>query len=144
MRLALRVAMTHLGFRFRSAHTAWHCGGAMSRDAWDDEDDEEDDREARREARRRRRRRRNRPGRLWSDEERTYRDAQRVARRRIGFFSHLISYAGVIMMLAVVAGRAVAGIVATCWGLGLAFHYFSVLVAPELRRRMIDHEVKRQ
>ena len=112
----------------------------MTRDSWDDEEDLDDAREARR----RRRRRRNRSGRPLSAEERAYREAKRRAKARTGFFSHLIAYAGVFMMLNVVAGLTVARIVAVCWGIGLAFHYFSALVAPDLRRRMIDAEVQRQ
>ena len=38
-----------------------------------------------------------------------------------------------------------AGIVtALFWGIGLAFHYFGAIGGPELRRRLLEHEVKRQ
>ena len=30
------------------------------------------------------------------------------------------------------------------WGIGIAFHYFSALVAPDLRRRIVEREVERQ
>ena len=112
----------------------------MSRDSWDDDGDE---REARREGRRRRRRRRHRSGRPISPEERAYREAQRRAKARIGFFAHLIAYAGVNMLvLAESRGRSFP--MAIAWGIGLAFHYFSALVAPDLRRRIVDREVQRQ
>src|SRR5262249_40811301 len=126
--------MMRLGFRVRAAHTAWHpcslpaqpgsrpeCGEAMTRDSWD----EEDDREASRDARRRRRRRRHRSGPPISAEERAYRDATRRARARIGFYAHLIAYAGVNMLLfAMFRGRIAFIGTAIGWGIGLAFHYF--------------------
>ena len=113
----------------------------MTRDRWDDSDDHEDS--GSRDARRRRRRRRRRSGRPVSDEERAYREAQRRAKARIGFYAHLIAYAGVNMLvLAESRGRSLP--MAIAWGIGLAFHYFSALVAPDLRRRMIDKEVQRQ
>src|SRR5438034_3780484 len=90
--------MIRLGFPIRPAHTGWHCGGAMARDSWDEEDDRSD-REERRDARRRRRRRRHRSGRPLSDEERTYREATRRAKARIGFYAHLIAYASVCTLM---------------------------------------------
>jgi signal transduction histidine kinase len=110
----------------------------MARDSWDD-----DDREDPRDARRRRRRRRRRSGRLLSPEERTYRDAARRARARIGFYTHLIVYATVNMFL-FVESRGAARFTALFWGIGLAFHYFSAVFAPELRRRIVNREVERQ
>ena len=41
-------------------------------------------------------------------------------------------------------GFRAAFIVALAWGIGLVFHYFGALVAPDLRRRSIDREVARQ
>ncbi len=110
----------------------------MTRD-WDDADDGEESRDARR----RRRRRRHRSGRPLTPEERAYRDAKRRAQARIGFYSQLVIYAMVSMFL-FARGSKAAPWVAIFWGLGLAFHYFSTLVVPDLRRRMIEGEVKRQ
>jgi len=110
----------------------------MTRDSWDDEEDLDDAREARR----RRRRRRNRSGRPLSAEERAYRDAKRRAKARIGFYAHLIAYAGV-NMLVLTESRGRSWPMAIAWGIGLAFHYFSALVAPDLRRRIIEREVQR-
>ncbi|MGH7337861.1 MAG: ATP-binding protein, partial [Myxococcota bacterium] len=62
---------------------------------------------------------------------------------RIGFYSQLVIYAVVCMAL-FAKGSKTAIWVAIFWGLGLAFHYFSALVVPDLRRRMIDREVTRQ
>jgi signal transduction histidine kinase len=111
----------------------------MTRD-WDDADDREESRDARR----RRRRRRQRSGRPLSAEERAYREAKRRAKARIGFYSHLITYAVVCMLVfAATRGKGVPWI-AIFWGIGLAFHYFSAVFAPDLRRRMVEREVERQ
>jgi signal transduction histidine kinase len=110
----------------------------MSRD-WDDD---ADDRDESRDARRRRRRRRHRRGRPLSAEERAWRTAKRRAKARIGFYAHLIAYAGVSMLL-FVKSRGFA-VFAIAWGIGIAFHYFSTLVVPDLRRRMVKGEVERQ
>src|SRR5262249_29575209 len=104
----------------------------------------EDEREASRDARRRRRRRRRREGRMLTLEERAFRDAARRAKARIGFYAHLIAYAGVFLLLFVEPGPRLAFIVAFACGIGRAFHYFSALVVPDLRRRLIDREVEQQ
>jgi len=115
----------------------------MARDSWDEEDDRSD-REERRDARRRRRRRRHRSGRPLSEEERAYREATRLAKARIGFYAHLIAYAGVNMLVfAESRGRWAWGMVIG-WGIGLAYHYFSALVVPDLRRRIVHREVQNQ
>lgn len=110
----------------------------MTRD-WDDADDREESRDARR----RRRRRRHRSGRPMTAEQRAWRDAQRRAKARIGFFAHLITYAAVCMLLFIEA-RPAARPTAIFWGIGLAFHYFSAVFAPDLRRRMVNREVQHQ
>jgi signal transduction histidine kinase len=110
----------------------------MSRD-WDDEPD---DHRAQREGRRRRRRRR-RSGRPISDEERAFREAKRAAGRRIGYYAHLIAYATVNMALYVDSKRG-ALITALFWGIGIAFHYFSAIIVPDLRKRIVKREVERQ
>ncbi len=110
----------------------------MTRD-WDDADDRDDARDARR----RRRRRRHRSGRLLSAEERAYREAKRRAQARIGFYTHFLTYAVVCTFLLATRGRTAMG-VAFFWGIGIAFHYFSALVAPNLRRRIVEREVERQ
>jgi signal transduction histidine kinase len=117
------------------AHTGCH----MTRDRWDDADDRDESRDARR----RRRRRRRRSGRPLSVKERAFREARRRAKARIGFYSHLLTYALVCTFLLAARGRAGLG-VAFFWGIGLAFHYFSALVVPDLRRRILEREVQRQ
>jgi signal transduction histidine kinase len=110
----------------------------MTRDPWDDDADDES-----RDARRRRRRRRRRSGRPVSAEERAYRDAKRRVKARIGFYAHLIAYAAVNMGL-FVEFKGAARFTALFWGIGLAFHYFNAIVAPDLRRRIVDREVRHQ
>ncbi len=111
----------------------------MKRDSWDDADDGDESRDARR-----RRRRRRRHGRPLSDEERAWRHAKQRAQARIGFYTHLLTYAVVCtFLLASTRGRAGLG-VAFFWGIGIAFHFVSAVVGPDLRRRMIEREVERQ
>ena len=110
----------------------------MTRDAWDEDGD---DRDEQREARRRRRRRR-RSGRPLTEQERAYREAKRRAQRRIGFYAHLIAYATVNMGL-FFEFKGAARFTALFWGIGLAFHYFSAIVVPDLRRRIVKREVER-
>jgi signal transduction histidine kinase len=112
----------------------------MTRDGWVDTPDDRDLEDTR--ARRRRRRRR-RSGRPLSDEERAWREAKRRAKARVGFYFHLVAYAATCTFL-FAHGKPKAFPVVLFWGLGLAFHYFSALVAPNLRRRLVQREVRRQ
>ncbi len=77
-------------------------------------------------------------------EERALREARRRANRKLGFLFHLLAYSSVEVFLLFVAGFRAALIVGLGWGIGLVFHYFSALVAPGLRRRLIEQEVERQ
>jgi signal transduction histidine kinase len=88
--------------------------------------------------------RRSRWRRSLSPEERRLREARRRANRKLGFVFHLLAYASVGLFLLLVAGFRAAFVVALGWGIGLAFHYFAALVAPDLRRRLIEREVERQ
>jgi signal transduction histidine kinase len=94
----------------------------------------EDAREAKREQRR--------PS--ESREQAAYRLARRRANLKLSFLTHLVSYLSVCFFLLMVAGFRAAFIVALAWGIGLVMHYFAALVAPELRRRLIDSEVSRE
>jgi signal transduction histidine kinase len=76
-------------------------------------------------------------------EEAAYREAKAVANRKIGFLFHFVPYAFTCLFLLMVAGFRVAFIVALSWGIGVACHAFAV-VAPTLRKRMVDGEVQRQ
>ena len=76
-------------------------------------------------------------------EEQAYREARRLANRKIGFLFHFVPYAFTVFFLLAVAGFRVAFTVALAWGIGVACHAFAV-VAPALRKRMIDAEVERQ
>ncbi len=77
-------------------------------------------------------------------EQRAYQEARRRANLKYSFMMHFIVYVSVGVMLLFVAGFRVAFIVALCWGIGLAIHYFGAMLGPQLRRRWIDQEVGRK
>jgi signal transduction histidine kinase len=92
--------------------------------------------------RRRERRSRRRTHEL-SPEERAYQEATRRAENKLRFVQHLVPYVFVVLLLAFLA-RPVAVIVALCWGVGLASHFFRAFVMPDLRKRWIRSEVDRK
>ena len=106
---------------------------------WSHGHDEDDEREARRYGRKGRRRRV-----PLSPEERALREARQRANRKIGFLAHAVPYAVVCSFLLVVAGFRAATVVAASWGIGLALHYFFALVAPDLRQRFLEQEVRQR
>ncbi|HEY8153319.1 MAG TPA: HAMP domain-containing sensor histidine kinase [Myxococcota bacterium] len=118
----------------------------------DDRDEPEASRESRRQRRREAREQRHaerdarrggrRPPR--SPEEVAYRLARRRANLKLSFVTHFICYASVCFFLLMVAGFRAAFIVGLAWGIGLVMHYFAAIVAPDLRRRLIDSEVSRE
>jgi polar amino acid transport system substrate-binding protein len=131
------------------------CAGpdlGWSADMADDWDDQEASRESRRQRRREAREQRRsqreagREGRRTPPrrEEAAYRLARRRANLKLSFVWHLISYATVCFFLLMVAGFRAAFVVALAWGIGLVMHYFAAIVAPDLRRRLIDSEVSRE
>ncbi len=77
-------------------------------------------------------------------EERTYREARRRANAKIGFLTHGVAYLSVLALI-LISSRSirVTFVVAAAWGIGLAIHYFSAVVAPGLRKRLIEDEVGR-
>jgi len=77
-------------------------------------------------------------------EERALREARRRANRKLAFLFHLLAYASVEVFLLFVAGFRAALVVGLGWGIGLVFHFFATLVAPDLRKRLIEREVERQ
>jgi signal transduction histidine kinase len=77
-------------------------------------------------------------------EEAAYRLARRRANLKLSFLTHLLSYLAVCFFLLMVAGFRAAFIVALAWGIGIVMHYFAALVAPDLRRRLIENEVSRE
>jgi signal transduction histidine kinase len=79
-----------------------------------------------------------------TEEQKVYQTARRRANRKLSFISHFVSYATVCVFLLFIAGFKVATIVALSWGIGIVFHYFFALAAPELRQRLIDREVNRE
>jgi signal transduction histidine kinase len=77
-------------------------------------------------------------------QEKAYQDARKRANAKIGFITHFIAYVSVLALILVSSGnfRATA-IVALSWGIGIAIHYFTAVVAPGLRHRMVEDEVGR-
>jgi signal transduction histidine kinase len=79
-----------------------------------------------------------------SPEQRRYREARRRANAKLAFLFHFIVYAAVFLLVLLVAGFRPAFIMALAWGIGLVLHYFMALIAPGLRRRLIQREVSRE
>ena len=88
-------------------------------------------------------RRRRRRSKLTA-EERAYREARRRANLKLSFVWHFVAYASVCVFLLFVAGFRAAFIVALAWGIGIVCHYFAAVVAPQLRHRFIQREVREQ
>jgi len=78
-------------------------------------------------------------------EEEALREARRRADRKLGFIRHFVAYAFVLIFLLVVTrGVFVPAIVGLSWGIGLSLHFFQAIMAPELRSRWIQTEVRRE
>jgi len=77
-------------------------------------------------------------------EEQALREARLEANRRIGFLAHLVPYLAVVTFLLFVAGFRAASIVALAWGIGIVSHWFGALVAPRLRKQIIEREVHKR
>ncbi len=91
------------------------------------------------------RRQRRRLRRELTPEEQALREARRRADRKLAFIRHFVAYFFVVLFLLFITRSAfVAGIVGLSWGIGLSLHFFQALVAPELRRKWIRHEVDRE
>ena len=112
------------------------------RDRFDDDFDSEQEREPRHARRPHGQRPRVRRRRALTPEERAYREARQRANARVGFMTHLVAYGSVCVFLLFVSGFRPAFIVALSWGIGIACHFFAALVAPDMRRRLIDREVR--
>lgn len=95
--------------------------------------------------------RRRRHGRRWwnqpadppkSREQIAYEEARRAANRRVGFISHAIAFTMVNLFLLATAGFSATLVVALAWGIGLASHAYSAMVAPNLRKKWIEEEYR--
>ena len=114
-------------------------------DDWDDEETARERRWERRRAEREQRRAERKGRRSPPDrEEAAYRLARRRANLKLSFVTHFVAWASVCFFLLMVAGFRAAFIVALAWGIGLVLHYFLAIVAPQLRRSLIDREVSRE
>ena len=80
--------------------------------------------------------------RALSAEQRTYRDARRRANAKISFFIHLVIYSSVNVLILFAGGLRPFFYTALSWGVGLLVHYFVAVIAPDLRRRLIEGEVE--
>jgi signal transduction histidine kinase len=85
-----------------------------------------------------------RRSRQLTQEEQLYRQASRRAALKLSFVSHFVTYGAVVTMLLFVAGFRAAFYTAFGWGIFIVLHYFSVMVAPGLRRRFVEKEVSRE
>ena len=120
------------------------------RDEWEDERGSREkrrarrhaEREARRDARRESRDGGRRPG--ADPQQAAYRLARRRANMKFSFAAHFVAWASVCFFLLMVAGFRAAFVVALAWGIGLVMHYFFAIVAPDLRRSLIEREVSRE
>jgi signal transduction histidine kinase len=110
----------------------------------DDDRDRRGPRRAKRSARRTHRAGRDGSG-PATVEERAYRAARRRANRRLRFYTHAVVYGSVLLFL-LVATRSVRAvmIVAMGWGIALVIHYFSSVIAPRWRERLIEQEVSQR
>lgn len=97
------------------------------------------------------RRRHNRWNRRWNKgepqtpmtrEEIAYEEARRAVKRRVSFFSHAVVYGMVTLFLIVTAGFESAIVVALAWGIGLASHGYSAVIAPGLSKRWLEEEYR--
>jgi signal transduction histidine kinase len=124
--------------KHRHGPTDWSRPGRAHRRAW-----REELREAREAERARRREKRRRPE--LTPEEEAYREARRAAEHKIAFYRHSVTYFFVILfLLFVTRSPFVATVVGLGWGIGLASHFFQVILAPGLRQKWVRDEVERQ
>jgi signal transduction histidine kinase len=132
--------------RYRSKGDAWGFGCPFP-NAWQDEDTERDrDERASSEEKTRR-----------SPEEEAKRRARRRAAEEVGFYGHLVTYLGVIALLAVINlltwGRGPNGAShyhlwflwpAFGWGIGIAAHFMGVFGSRMLKERFFDPALERE
>ncbi len=71
-------------------------------------------------------------------------EAARVVRKRIAFFGHAVAWGAFGLFLLVTAGLFPTLVVLLAWGVGLACHGYFAVVAPELRQRWTETEVRRR
>lgn len=72
------------------------------------------------------------------------REARLAANRKMGFLAHFVPYAAVCTFLLFVAGARAAMVVAFAWGIAIAIHFFFAVLAPDLRRRLLEQEIERR
>jgi signal transduction histidine kinase len=132
--------VTVVGIQIPATHNRGGAEPPFEAPDWSDFMTQRWDEEAERAGRPRRRRRR----RGLTPEQKAYREARRRANLKLSFVWHFVCYAVVIFFLLLVAGFRPAFITALSWGVAIIIHYFSAVVAPDLRRRFIQSEVTHQ
>ena len=148
--------MTAMGIRMGATHNLEDAEDGVSEglsmsDRWDEFSDLDERRHGRRRSSKRGRGGRPRRGSrargrsvAQSEEQKLYRQASRRAAVKLSFVTHFVTYGSVVVMLLFVAGFRAAFYTAFGWGIFVVLHYFAALVAPNLRRRFITHEVSRE
>jgi hypothetical protein len=76
--------------------------------------------------------------------ERLYAEARRRADEKLAFVAKLGGYLLMVLIVRVVVGPVIAGIVAFFGGIGLVKQFTATFVAPLLRERWIEQEVRQR
>ena len=79
---------------------------------------------------------------LLTDEERAYRDAHRLAERKVEITREAARFA-VIVLLLLIFIPPVGFIVGIWWGIGIFKEFYQLVVEPKVRDRLIEHEVNK-
>ena len=97
------------------------------------------------------RRLKRRPRRRWwqrepeppkTREEIAFEEAKKAVERRVGFFSHAVVYVMVLLLILVTAGFYPMLVLALSWGIGVASHGYSAIIAPGLQKRWLEEEYR--
>jgi signal transduction histidine kinase len=71
-------------------------------------------------------------------------EAAKVVKSRIRFFGHAVVWGAFGLFLLMTAGFYATMVILLSWGVGLALHGYLAVVAPELRQRWMEQEVRRR
>lgn len=77
---------------------------------------------------------------LLTDDERAYRDAHRLAERKVEVTREAARYAVVVLLLLIFIPPA-GFVVGIWWGIGLFKEFYQLVVEPKVRERLVEHEV---
>lgn len=82
------------------------------------------------------------PERALTAEEQAYREAELLANQKIKFARHVVIWGATVLFFLAVAGLEPALVIGLLWGIYLASQGFTSVVAPVLRRKWIEEEVR--